>query len=106
MNLLMVKALSMTATGFKQSSNRGLGCFYQSRSGADTASFVEMVNDRLGFGCTHFGVKHGGVSSLREFFLAAAAAQQTNTILTIDLANGEIALSWASIILAIGIDTG
>jgi hypothetical protein len=46
------------------------------------------------------------VASLRECFLATAAAQQTNAILTIDLANHEIALSWASSILAFGMDTG
>ena len=106
MNFLMVKALSMTATGFDQSGNRGLGGFCQSRSCTDTASFVEMMNDRLGFSFTHFGIKQGGVSSLREFFLATAAAQQTNAILTIDLANGESALSWMSIMLAVSIDTG
>ena len=38
--------------------------------------------------------------------MATTAAQQTNTIFTIDLTNGQIALAWASIMLAIGIDTG
>ena len=31
--------------------------------------------------------------------MAITAAQQTNTIFTIDLTNGEIALAWASIML-------
>jgi hypothetical protein len=44
MDLLMVKALRMTTTGFKQPGDRDLGCFRQSSSGADTAPFVEMVN--------------------------------------------------------------
>lgn len=106
MNLLIVKALSMTTTGFGESGNRGLGGFSQSRSRADATSFVEMVNDRLGFRFTHFGVKHSRVASLREFFWTTAAAQQTNTVLAIDLANGEIALAWTSIMLAIRIHTG
>lgn len=74
MNLLIVKALSMTTTGFEQSGNRGLGGFSQSRSRADTASFVEMVNDRLGLRFTYFGVKQSCVSPLREFVLTTAAA--------------------------------
>ena len=106
LNLLIVEALRMTATGFKQPSDRCLGRFGQSRRGADTASFVEMVNDGLGFGFTHFGVEQGGIASFREFFMATAAAQQTNAILTIDFTNGEITLPWASKLLAIGIDTG
>jgi hypothetical protein len=57
MDLLMVKALSMTTTGFKPPGDRDLGCFRQSRRGTDTVSFVEMVNDRLSFGFAHFGVE-------------------------------------------------
>jgi hypothetical protein len=106
MNLLMVEALSMSTTGLESSGDRGLGRCRQSRSGADPAPFVEMVNNRLSLGFTYLGVEQGRMASLREFFLATAAAQQTNAILTIDLANHEIALSWASSILAFGIDTG
>ena len=38
--------------------------------------------------------------------MATTAAQQTNAIFAIDLANGEMALSCAPKLLAIGIDTG
>jgi hypothetical protein len=65
-----------------------------------------MVNNGLGFGFAHVGVEQGGVASFREFFLATLAAQQTNALFAIDLANGEIALAGASNLLAIGIDTG
>jgi hypothetical protein len=106
LNLLIVEALRMTATGFKQPGDGDLGRFSQSRSRTDTAPFVKMVNNELGFGFTHFGVEQGGVSSFREFFIATSAAQQTNTILTIDLTNGEVALAGASKVLAISIDTG
>jgi predicted nucleic acid-binding protein len=41
-----------------------------------------------------------------DSFIATAAAQQTNTILAIDLTNSEMALTCASKLLAIGIDTG
>jgi hypothetical protein len=37
--------------------------FGQSRSGTDTAPFVEMVNDGIGLGFAHFGVEQGGVAS-------------------------------------------
>src|ERR671916_3508321 len=93
LNLLIMEPLSMTATGFKQPGNGDLCRFRQSRSGTDTASFVKMVHNGLGFGFTHFGVEQGRVASFREFFMATSAASQTNAILTIDLTNGEIALA-------------
>jgi hypothetical protein len=106
MDFLIMETLSMTATGFKQPGNGDLCRFRQSRSGTDTAPFVKMVNNGLGFGFAHFGVEQGGVASFREFFMATSAAQQTNAILTIDLTNGEVALAGASKVLAISIDTG
>jgi hypothetical protein len=106
LDLLIMEALSMTATGFKQPGNGDFCRFSQSRSSTDTAPFVEMVNNRLSFGFAHFGVEQGGVASFREFFMATSAAQQTKIILAIDLANGEIALAWAGKLWAIGIDTG
>ena len=106
LNLLIMEALGMSTTGFKQSGNGDLCRFRPSRSRTNTTPFVKMVNNGFGFGFTHFGIEQGRIASLREFCLAAPAAQQTNTILTLDLANGEIALFWASIMLAIGIDTG
>jgi hypothetical protein len=75
MNLLIVEALSMATTGFEQAGNRDLSHFGQPRSGTHTTPFVEMVNDFLGFGFSHFGVEQGGVSSFREFFMATTAAQ-------------------------------
>jgi hypothetical protein len=65
-----------------------------------------MVNDFLGLGFTDLGIEQGRVPSFREFFMTAAAAQQTKAIFSINLANGEIGLSWAPNMLAIGIDTG
>jgi hypothetical protein len=73
-NLLLVEAMRMATTGFEQSGNRDFGHFGQSRSGTHTTPFVEMVNDCLGFGFSHFGVEQGGVSSFREFFMATTAA--------------------------------
>src|SRR5918997_2736223 len=105
-HLLIMEALRMSTPGFKQSSDSDLCRFRQSRSRTNTTPFVKMVNQGFGFGFTHLGIEQGRIASLREFFLAAPAAQQTNTIWTIELANGEIALSWAAIMLAIGIDTG
>jgi hypothetical protein len=105
-HLLIMEALRMSRTGFKQSGDGDLCRFRQSRSRTTTTPFVKMVNNGFGFGFPHVGIEQGRMASLREFFLAAPAAQQTNTILTIDLAHGEIALSWASIMLAIDIATG
>jgi hypothetical protein len=65
-----------------------------------------MVNDRLSFSFTHFGVEQRRIASFREFVTAATATQQTNAIFTVDLTNTKIALAWAAIMLAIGIDTG
>jgi hypothetical protein len=106
MNFLMVKALGMTAAGFQQTGDSGFCHFCQSRSGSDTASFVEVVKDRLGFRFAHFGVEQSRMASFRKFVMATTATQQTNAIFTVDLTNAQIALAWAAIMLAIGIDTG
>jgi hypothetical protein len=101
-----MEALSMAAADFEPPGDRDPGRMGQSSRGADTAPLVQMVNNRLGFGFTHFGVEQGGAPSFREFFMATSAAQQTHTIFAIDLTHGESDLAWAPNLLAIGMDTG
>ena len=103
---MIVEALRMTTTDFEQPGNGNLRGFRQSRGRSHTAPFVEMINDLLSFGFPDFGVKQGGIASFREHFATLTTAQQTNPIFAIDLASREIALTWASKILAFGIDTG
>jgi hypothetical protein len=64
LDLLMMEVLRMTTTHFEQPGDGGLGGFRQSRSGAETASFVEMVNCVFSLGFTHFGIKQGDVGGL------------------------------------------
>jgi hypothetical protein len=101
-----MEALSMATTGFEQPSDGFLRDFRESRGGADTTSFVEMINDFLSFGFTDLGIEPGGVTSFRELFTTLATAQQMQAILAIDLSNGEIALMRTPNILAFWIDTG
>ena len=75
MDLLIMETLSMTTTGFEQSSHGFFRDFSEPGGGPDTTSFIKMVNDIDRFGLAQFGVEQGGAASFGKFVFAAGAAQ-------------------------------
>ena len=65
-----------------------------------------MIHDIDRFGFAEFRVEQGRAAACGKFVLAAATAQETETILPIHLADDEIALPRVAIVLACRIDTG
>jgi len=74
MDLLIMEAQGMTTTDFEQPGHRFLGDFRKPGGGADTAPFIEMVNDIDRFGLTQFSVEQGRAASFGKVVLATATA--------------------------------
>jgi hypothetical protein len=104
--LVSVAALRMTPPDVAHAGNGNLRGLRQSRGGAHTASCVARSNDVLRLGCTKLGVQQGRLAAFRALCATRTTAQQTTPICAIDLAKREMALSWASHLLACGIDPG
>jgi hypothetical protein len=106
MDLLIMEALSVTATGFEQPSHGFFSNFGEPGGGSDTTPFIEMVNHIDRFGLAQFRVEQGGAASLGKFVLAAATAQQTEAVTAIHLTDDKIVLARLAIVWAFGIDAG
>jgi len=94
------------STGDAQEARASLfGYVHEPGCRPDATAFIKMVDHLLGFGLRQLRVKQGSAAPLRVFFPTGTTAQQANTIVSIDLADDEVAAASLAKQLAFSIDT-
>ena len=94
------------ATSHPQQARHGLfGNLHEPARRPDATALTKMVDHLLGFGLRQLRVKQGSAAPLLEFFPTGTTAQQANTIVSIDLADDEVAAARLAKQLAFSIDT-
>jgi hypothetical protein len=77
----------------------------QAGGGAHPTSFAEMVDDGRRLFLRDLRIEQGRATSLGEFLSTDAATEQSDAVLAIDFAHGEIALACKTKPVAFRIDT-
>jgi hypothetical protein len=89
----------------EEACDRVCGDFAYAGGGTYPAPFTQMVKDVRSLCLRDFGVEQCGATSLRELLATDAAPAQSDAVLAIDFAYGEIALACETKPLACRIDT-
>jgi hypothetical protein len=95
----------MAAGHPEEAGHRLFGDFAQASRGTDPAPFAQMIHNVCSLGLRNLGVKQRGATSLRELLTTGAATEESDAVLAIDFAHGEIALTGEPKPVAFGIDT-
>jgi hypothetical protein len=100
-----MEALGVASGHPEESCHRVFGGFAQAGSGTPPAPFPQMLNDVLSLCLRDLGVEQRGATSLGELLATGTATEESDIVLVIDFAHGEIALTCETKLLACGIDT-
>jgi hypothetical protein len=104
-HVLVMEPLGMATSDAQEARDSLFGDVHEPGGRPDATAFIKMVDHLLGFGLRQLRVKQGSAAPLREFFPTGTTAQQANTIVSIDLADDEVAAARLAKQLAFSIDT-
>jgi hypothetical protein len=102
---VVVESLGV-ASGRPQQARHGIfGDVDEAGGGAHPASFAEMVDDGRRLFLRNLRIEQGRATSLGELLTARSAASESNMVLTVDLAYGQIVLARETKPMAFRVDT-
>lgn len=77
----------------EQSRDRIFGEVYQTGGGAHPTPLTQMINDGLGFFLHDLRIEQRSAPSLRELLAAGATPKESDAVVAVDFAHGEIAVA-------------
>jgi hypothetical protein len=89
----------------EQSRDRIFGDVHQSGSGAHPTPFTQMINDGLSFFFRDLRIEQRGAPALRELLAAGTTPEESDAVVAVDFAHGEIALAREAKPLAFAVHT-
>ena len=102
---LVMPPLSVAPCHPEPSRDRIFGDVHQSGGGAHPTPFTQMINDGLSFFLRDLRIEQCCAPSLRELLAAGTAPEESDAVVAVDFAHGEIVLARETKPLAVGVDT-
>ena len=102
-----MKVLRMTVNDFEKPYHTDfLGYLGEACSGLKSTPFIRRVNDLNSFRFPVLGIEESFTLTFREFVLTARTAQESDTIVPMDLTDDDRAVSLLTVVLACRLDGG
>jgi hypothetical protein len=102
---LVMPPLSVAPRYPEQSRDRIFGQVHQASGRAHPAPFTQMINDGLSFFLCDLRIEQCCAPSLRELLAAGTAPEESDAVVAVDFAHGEIVLASEAKLLAFAVHT-